>query len=44
MKQCLDDGQDDDDEDDGSDGVFGITTVINITKRKVSNILKYIFL
>lgn len=37
VKQCLDDGlDDDDDEDDGSDGVFGITTVINITKRKVS--------
>lgn len=37
VKQCLDDGQDDDDdEDDGSDGVFGITTVLNITKRKVS--------
>lgn len=37
VKQCLDDGQDDDDDDDdGSDGVFGITTVINITKRKVS--------
>lgn len=36
MKQCLDDGQeDDDDEDDGSDGVFGVTTVVNITKRKV---------
>ncbi|CAK1594580.1 unnamed protein product [Parnassius mnemosyne] len=35
VKQCLDDGQEDDDEDDdGSDGVFGITTVINITKRK----------
>ncbi|CAH0763351.1 unnamed protein product [Diatraea saccharalis] len=35
VKQCLDDGQeDDDDEDDGSDGVFGITTIINITKRK----------
>lgn len=38
VKQCLDNGQeDDDDDDDGSDGVFGITTVINITKRKVSN-------
>lgn len=36
VKQCLDDGLEDDDEDDGSDGVFGITTVINITKRKVS--------
>lgn len=38
VKQCLDDGLDDldDDEDDGSDGVFGVTTVINITKRKVS--------
>ncbi|KAL0811418.1 hypothetical protein ABMA28_009821 [Loxostege sticticalis] len=35
VKQCLDNGQeDDDDDDDGSDGVFGITTVINITKRK----------
>lgn len=35
VKQCLDDGQEeDDDEDDGSDGVFGITTIINITKRK----------
>lgn len=34
VKQCLDDPQDDDDEDDGSDGVFGITTLINITKRK----------
>lgn len=42
VKQCLDNGQeDDDDDDDGSDGVFGITTVINITKRKVSkNLLK----
>lgn len=40
VKQCLDDGQEDDDEDDdGSDGVFGITTVINITKRKVSWLL-----
>lgn len=35
VKQCLDDGEDDDDDDDdGSNGVFGITTVINITKRK----------
>ncbi|XP_049880826.1 protein BCCIP homolog [Pectinophora gossypiella] len=35
VKQCLDDGVDeDDDEDDGSDGVFGVTTVVNITKRK----------
>ncbi|KAI5645636.1 hypothetical protein NE865_02303 [Phthorimaea operculella] len=35
VKQCLDDGvEEDDDEDDGSDGVFGVTTVINITKRK----------
>ncbi|XP_048001562.1 protein BCCIP homolog [Leguminivora glycinivorella] len=34
VKQCLDDPVDDDDEDDGSDGVFGVTTVINITKRK----------
>ncbi|CAB3227691.1 unnamed protein product [Arctia plantaginis] len=36
VKQCLDYGQDedDDDDDDGSDGVFGITTIINITKRK----------
>ncbi|XP_026754190.1 protein BCCIP homolog [Galleria mellonella] len=36
VKQCLDNdpGNDDDDDDDGSDGVFGITTVINITKRK----------
>ncbi|XP_072934598.1 protein BCCIP homolog [Epargyreus clarus] len=34
VKQCLDDGIDEDEEDDGSDGVFGVTTVINITKRK----------
>ncbi|KAL4708598.1 hypothetical protein ACJJTC_014206 [Scirpophaga incertulas] len=35
VKQCLDNEQgDDDDDDDGSDGVFGITTIINITKRK----------
>ncbi|KAI8423084.1 hypothetical protein MSG28_014169, partial [Choristoneura fumiferana] len=35
VKQCLDDPpEEDDDEDDGSDGVFGVTTVINITKRK----------
>ncbi|CAH2059317.1 unnamed protein product, partial [Iphiclides podalirius] len=35
VKQCLDDGvEDDDEDDDGSDGVFGITTVINITKKK----------
>lgn len=42
VKQCLDDGLDDldDDEDDGSDGVFGVTTVINITKRKVSILLE----
>lgn len=37
VKQCLDDQpEEDDDEDDGSDGVFGVTTVLNITKRKVS--------
>lgn len=43
VKQCLDDGQDDDDdEDDGSDGVFGITTVLNITKRKDENCVKQI--
>ncbi|CAH0721166.1 unnamed protein product, partial [Brenthis ino] len=43
VKQCLDDGQDeDDDEDDGSDGVFGITTVLNITKRKEENCIKQI--
>lgn len=41
MKQCLDDGmEEDDDEDDGSDGVFGVTTILNITKRKVSVIAK----
>ncbi|CAG5013957.1 unnamed protein product [Parnassius apollo] len=43
VKQCLDDGQEDDDEDDdGSDGVFGITTVINITKRKDENCIQQI--
>ncbi|XP_034837347.1 protein BCCIP homolog [Maniola hyperantus] len=43
VKQCLDDGlDDDDDEDDGSDGVFGITTVINITKRKEEPCVKQI--
>lgn len=43
VKQCLDDGQeDDDDDDDGSDGVFGITTVINITKRKEESCIKQI--
>ncbi|XP_039760618.1 protein BCCIP homolog [Pararge aegeria] len=43
VKQCLDDGlDDDDDEDDGSDGVFGITTVINITKRKEEPCIKQI--
>lgn len=30
------DQDEDDDDDDGSDGVFGVTTIINITKRKVS--------
>ncbi|XP_061723367.1 protein BCCIP homolog [Cydia pomonella] len=34
VKQCLDDPADDDDDDDVDDGVFGVTTVINITKRK----------
>ncbi|XP_041985185.1 protein BCCIP homolog [Aricia agestis] len=34
VKQCLDEVEEDDDEEDGSDGVFGITTVINLTKRK----------
>lgn len=38
VKQCFDDAVDDDDDDDGSDGVFGITTIINITKRKVSEL------
>ncbi|CAG9569239.1 unnamed protein product [Danaus chrysippus] len=42
VKQCLDDGLEDDDEDDGSDGVFGITTVINITKRKDEQSIKQI--
>ncbi|XP_026323075.1 protein BCCIP homolog [Hyposmocoma kahamanoa] len=42
VKQCLDDVMEDDDEDDGSDGVFGITTVINITKRKDENCIKQI--
>lgn len=42
VKQCLDDGQDDDDDDDGSDGVFGITTVINITKRKEEPCIKQV--
>ncbi|CAH2096948.1 unnamed protein product [Euphydryas editha] len=43
VKQCLDDGQDDDDDDDdGSDGVFGITTVINITKRKEEHCIKQV--
>ncbi|XP_046972992.1 protein BCCIP homolog [Vanessa cardui] len=43
VKQCLDDGQDDDDDDDdGSDGVFGMTTVINITKRKDENCIKQV--
>lgn len=37
VKQCLDDdGMEEDDDDDGSDGVFGVTTMLNITKRKVS--------
>lgn len=35
VKQCLDDDIDDDDDDDVGDGVFGVTTVLNITKKKV---------
>ncbi|XP_063834549.1 protein BCCIP homolog [Ostrinia nubilalis] len=43
VKQCLDNGQeDDDDDDDGSDGVFGITTIINITKRKEEKCIQQI--
>lgn len=45
VKQCLDDQpEEDDDEDDGSDGVFGVTTVLNITKRKVSKKLISVYL
>ncbi|CAK1541027.1 unnamed protein product [Leptosia nina] len=41
VKQCLDDGIDDDDDDVG-DGVFGVTTVINITKKKEEQCVKQI--
>ncbi|XP_038219637.1 protein BCCIP homolog [Zerene cesonia] len=42
VKQCLDDGIDEDDDDDVGDGVFGVTTVINITKRKEESCVKQI--
>ncbi|XP_047525384.1 protein BCCIP homolog [Pieris napi] len=41
VKQCLDDGIDDEDDDVG-DGVFGVTTLINITKKKDEQCIKQI--
>ncbi|VVC98664.1 protein BCCIP homolog [Leptidea sinapis] len=42
VKQCLDDIMDEDDDDDVGDGVFGVTTVINVTKRKDEHCVKQI--